>query len=332
MDPETEVTEGEKKTKIEPVKVSREYFDFDSDDRLHFGLPLWYVLRVKNNQIRMLKERGYQPRTEDTAYQSLTLNNLSAHLNKIAPNTYKEDMTGIYTIRENHTTQRQNILVYYPEFKPDKAMTKINQEPKDIVHNITLILDLGQPIVDKSGSVKVRADPKIYASIFIPMGGEYNIKTREWIFKAKDRESIELFLNENQKKPYINHIMIISYAGLASQTRKELVGRPMYSFEEFTYSNLSYVPIDHLLAAEYQKLTTEEWQKVVADNKMVGKELNTKIIPKLLHNDVFVRYYGALIGDIFFIKYKNYLPYGILESKYSHVEYRVVVRDPKTVG
>jgi len=337
----------DEKTKIEPVKSSRDYFDIDTDDRLNLGVPLWYMVRIKQNQIKMLNERGYQLKKEDLPYQTLDLGNLEQYLKIISPNTLKEDMSGVYTLKEldDKSNERElggdirsnfglNIFVYYPEFKLDKdtTKTKIKTETKNIVKDIMLMLDIKLPITEKSNKFTLKANNKIYGTLFANMGGKYNSKKEEWSFPEDKLENIEFFIQENMKTPYIQRVMIISYSGLMPQARKELLNNSAYYFEEFTYSNLSYVPIEHYWAAEYKKLTPEEWDNIVLENKKVGKELNTQIIKKLYNSDVFVRYYGGFVGDIYLIKYKNYLSKGILDSKYSHIEYRVVVRDPNTVG
>ena len=133
----------DEKTKIEPVKSSRDYFDIDTDDRLNLGVPLWYMVRIKQNQIKMLNERGYQLKKEDLPYQTLDLGNLEQYLKIISPNTLKEDMSGVYTLKEldDKSNERElggdirsnfglNIFVYYPEFKLDKDTTKTKGRPR----------------------------------------------------------------------------------------------------------------------------------------------------------------------------------------------------------
>lgn len=297
----------------------------------NLGIPLYYILRVKNHQVRMLQERGYQPRPEDQVYQTLRWDQLEEHLESIKPRTLKEHMSGVYTLREDVPEKSINgrrlgrkLLVYYPELKLSKDMKKIEYEYKSTFSNLAKLRELDITQKEKVTTI-IKASPLIYQDVFKEMGGrkKRSLKTfDEWEFRGDSKELVDDFIKTNHYDPEIKHAMVVSFSGVAPNYVKKLQNYDIFvRLEIFTYSDFSYVPIDHRWASQYRLLTEEEWEEIRKQKEGLSKQ----VIPRIKENDVFSRYYGASVGDVFEIKNKNFSPNDVLGAKYSHIEYRVVV-------
>ncbi len=310
---------------ISALNEKKGIFKINTNDS-HLGVPLWYVLEIKNNQIRMMSERGYRKNTNDEVYKNLNNNNLQRYFKNITPETMKGHMSMVYTLKDK--TQRtyrnkknlgDNCLVFYPEFSLNKEQTKIKEESGDMVKEILSLLDLRSE--GKDSNLVVYASEKVYGNVMREMGGTDIKKIGKWVFNTTN--TVTSFLKTIRKNSYVKRIIIISYSGIRTVTKRSLEKNSEYYFEEFSYTDMSYVPIDHVYANRYTRLTTEEWENIKKDTPKTNINIS-----KIYTTDAVNRYYGATINNVYKVEIRNMVPTSYISSKYIGVRYRIVVRDP----
>lgn len=323
--PTISVKMGEDEKKILPTTnvKSRGVFKLDVEDT-HLGVPVWYVLKIKNNQIRMMAERGYKPQKNDEIYKNLTENSIKSYLKSISPETMKSHMSMVYTLKDD--TERtyidnkdlgDNCFVFYPEFSLNPDQTKIKEESGPMMKDIFKLIDLRWEGEGKN--LVVYASKKIYGDVMQKMGGTE--KNGKWTFSSPDM--IVSFLEKTNRESYIKRIIIISYAGIRTNTKRTLEKNAEYHFEEFSYTDMSYIPIDHVYSNKYTKLTPDQWKLIKKESSMTNTNIS-----KIFTTDPVSRYYGATIGTVFREDIKNMVPTSIITNKYVGVGYRIVIKDP----
>ena len=92
----------------------------------------------------------------------------------------------------------------------------------------------------------------------------------------------------------IEHIILMTEAGIRRDALKEFDKLPSYQVESFVFDEMTYNLTKHFLVPKYTLMTNEEMTDMLKRNRLRITDL-----PRMYKNDPVARYYGAKPGQLF---------------------------------